>query len=362
MQANLPFPKKERIQYIDALRGFTMILVVFHHVECFGFFNFSYESVIGQLFQSFRMPLFFFISGFIAYKKNRVWNASTIGSLLKKKMLVQIIPALFLGLIYTYIFLHRDFKEFVTDPAKLGYWFTFVLLEMFVIYYFVSGISHLLSKKTRLSEPILTTWLLILTALCLYLLKSLFNVVPLLDSIGNYTSLHNTLKYFMYFVFGVLSRQYQQEFENIIDNKYVSAIVLFLFSTTFYLSLQKPHLIFLPGIMAKVYETSVKLIPGFLGIVIVYAFFRKYAHSFTNSTKLGNMLQYIGRRTLDIYVLHYFFLPHLPEVGDFLISSNNMILELFVGIGLSLLIIGVCLCISNIIRISSVLSKILLGS
>ena len=339
-----------------------MILVVFAHVESFGFFGFGYESVIGKLFQSFRMPLFFFISGFIAYKKDRVWNGSTVGNLLKKKMLVQTVPALFFGLIYTYLFLRRDFSTFAADPSKLGYWFTFVLLEMFLIYYSLNGISHQLAKKTRLSEPILSTLLLLLTALCLFLLKLPFKVIPLLDAVGNYTSLHYTLNYFMYFVFGVLSRQYFHKFERAIDNTYIIGCVVLLFSTIFCLYLQMSQRNIFASIMSKVYETVIESISGFLGIIIVYTFFRKYGQFFTNSTRLGSVLQYIGRRTLDIYVLHYFFLPHLPKVGDFLISSNNMILELSVGLGLSLLIVGVCLCISSIIRISPVLSKILLGS
>lgn len=58
----------ERIRYIDALRGFTMLLVVFGHVMMFTFGIGGYNSVIGSFFLTFRMPMFFFISGYIAYK------------------------------------------------------------------------------------------------------------------------------------------------------------------------------------------------------------------------------------------------------------------------------------------------------
>jgi fucose 4-O-acetylase-like acetyltransferase len=57
--------KKERIQYIDALRGFTMLLVVFAHVETFSFQYMENATFLGEFFKLFRMPLFFFISGFI---------------------------------------------------------------------------------------------------------------------------------------------------------------------------------------------------------------------------------------------------------------------------------------------------------
>ena len=45
------------------------------------------------------------------------------------------------------------------------------------------------------------------------------------------------------------------------------------------------------------------------------AFFRYYENWFTRERVVGRSLQYVGVRTLDVYLLHYFFLPHLPAVG-----------------------------------------------
>lgn len=354
--------KKERIQYIDALRGFTMILVVFAHVELFGFFNFGYETFIGKLFQSFRMPLFFFISGFIAYKSDRIWTWDICWQLTRKKILIQIIPALFFGLIYTYCYLHYDVATFISDPSKAGYWFTFVLLEMFLIYYILNGFSHIICSKVRCSESVVTSCLLILTAIILYLLKLPLKLVPVLDTIGNYTSIHYTFNYFIYFVFGVLARQYFTVFKRLIDNKYFSAIIIIAFTVVFYSTHQVTMNVDLENIVWKVIITLLESIAGFLGIIIVYSFFNKYSLSFDNTTKIGNALQYIGRRTLDVYLLHYFFLPYFPKFGDYLIAHNNIIVELVVGLILSILIIAVCLCVSNIIRISPFLGKYLFGA
>lgn len=278
--------KVARIQYIDALRGFTMILVVFAHVETFGFFNFGYETFVGKLFQSFRMPLFFFISGFLAYKADRVWDIQTCWKLTKKKLVVQIVPALIFGLVYTYFYVHTDFHAFVSNPAKLGYWFTLVLLEMLLLYYFLSGLTYVLSKRIRVSESSMSVFLLIFFAVGLFLLKLPFKTSPSLDMLGNYTSLHYTFSYFMYFVFGVLARQYMKIFERIIDNKLITAIAIVVFSGVFYWYSQLDLDLYQNGVIGKVILTIVESVMGFVGIVIVFAFFRKNASTFDSTTSL----------------------------------------------------------------------------
>ena len=129
---------KKRIEYIDALRGFTMILVVFSHVLLFSLDIKS--SFINEVFISFRMPLFFFISGFIGYKGNVVWNKQTWWVMSKKKILIQLLPTLVFGLIYTYAYCNLDLNAFAADNMKLGYWFTIVLLEMFLLMYTINAV------------------------------------------------------------------------------------------------------------------------------------------------------------------------------------------------------------------------------
>ena len=56
-----------RLDFIDGLRGVTMILVVYWHVLVMSLNVTTYTAMTLQLF---RMPLFFFISGFFAYSFN----------------------------------------------------------------------------------------------------------------------------------------------------------------------------------------------------------------------------------------------------------------------------------------------------
>lgn len=92
----------KRIEYIDSLRGFTMILVVLNHVAayCLGI-NTAEGSVHFYLMQ-FRMPLFFFISGFVLYKKDFKWNIKNSLEFINKKIFVQIISPFVFYLIYIY--------------------------------------------------------------------------------------------------------------------------------------------------------------------------------------------------------------------------------------------------------------------
>ena len=62
---------KERVIYIDQLKGVAMLLVVMGHVLGFDFF--SWETLQGtflnNLITSIQMPLFFFLSGLVVKKQ-----------------------------------------------------------------------------------------------------------------------------------------------------------------------------------------------------------------------------------------------------------------------------------------------------
>ena len=78
------------------MRGFTILLVVMWHVSYFGLgFDSSDTFNLQQyVFVPLRMPLFFFVSGFLMYKAAFQWNYSNTAQFLKKKVLVQVISPL----------------------------------------------------------------------------------------------------------------------------------------------------------------------------------------------------------------------------------------------------------------------------
>ncbi len=70
-------------------------------------------------------------------------------------------------------------------------------------------------------------------------------------------------------------------------------------------------------------------------------------------------IRLVGRRTLDIYMLHVFFLPNLRFMHNLL--EGQLLLQLATGIIGVVLVIAVCFILSSVIRSSSFLSEWLFG-
>lgn len=155
---------------------------------------------------------------------------------------------------------------------------------------------------------------------------------------------------------------YKDEFNKALESKYLAAIIITLFATLFYIKRYYITNLISDGIdIWRMFDIFLEMIIGYLGLLMAYNTFKTYQNSFTSEKRTGRVLQLIGKRTLDIYILHYFFLPNIPQVGNMLLGGNKVILELGIGLTISFLIIGLCLIISSILRTSPFLAKWLFG-
>lgn len=140
---------KQRLEWLDAMRGFTMILVVMFHVSTISFGQIEDASASTLFLMLFRMPLFFFVSGYLAYKANFEWNKKNYATLLWKKIKIQILPTIVFFMLMCAL-RHDDFVSafftFLSTTAKGGYWFTWSLLHMFFLYYTILFVYRSLLK------------------------------------------------------------------------------------------------------------------------------------------------------------------------------------------------------------------------
>ena len=359
---NIP-PKKLRLEWLDALRGFTMILVVAYHVAIMGFGEeWKHSSAIPFLIL-FRMPLFFFVSGFLAYKASQVWNLRNLGALVSKKLQVQIIPTVAFFFLAAAI-LNKNFLTAVEtnfhSPMKGGYWFTIALLYMFLIYYLFSYLESKLKWKS---------WIPITLLFCVSILLYDTNYQPRYFSwAAGYkgqktalfyflqdSSLVQVLLYFPFFLYGNIVHRYWDKAQRVMDSRWFFPLLILIVILATLDALKWRTL-------RMAWATIPLTVARFGLLTIVFMYFRHYKDYFTKLSPIGASLQYIGRRTLDIYLIHFLFMPELPGVGAFLKSyPHNFAVDVVLSVVLGLVVIGFCIITSNILRISPFLKKWLFG-
>ena len=334
---------KTRIEYIDAMRGFTMILVVYSHVciFCFKDYFMAFNDVLFLL----RMPCFFFISGWLFYKATRIWDKPTVKQVVSNKFMVQIVPTfIFLALHERANFFHQ------LGAVKGGYWFTFALFIFFVIYI----LSSLFFRRCKHQD----LWMF-LAALIISMAASWYDVHY--QQIGHQLGWGRyalgfmsfmTWRYYLFFFLGTMVKKYFDKFLEWTDRREVFLAVIALFV----LMASLPRTEYWPWVYTRF------AVSGICGMVMVFTFFRYFASWFTKERVLGRSLQYVGTRTLDIYLLHFFFLPEsMLAYNRQLQAYGNKVLEVCAVLGEALLVLAGCLIASYIIRLSPFLAKYLFG-
>lgn len=366
---------KPRLGWLDALRGFTMLLVVTNHVALKSFGMQIRWSTALQFFLLFRMPLFFFISGFLAYKASRIWNAHTLGELTLKKLREQIIPTavfflLFLAMIPTTPFIN-SLNEALASSMKAGYWFTLVLLYMLLTFYLFSYVESKIFRgdegtgaRGRENTPAPPIFIILLFIISLCLFETCYLPRQFSWALGhkgqpnafmNYSSLVEMIRYFPFFLYGAIVHRYWERAQRLMDSRWFFPVVVLLALITT-IEVIKWHYFRLE------WASLPHTLAMFLLLTMVFMFFRHYSDFFSDKTVLGRGLQFIGRRTLDIYLLHYFFLPKLPMVGEFFrVNRHNFILDTTAALAVALVVVAFCVITSQLLRVSPFLKKYLFG-
>lgn len=327
---------KNRIEYIDALRGFAILLVVLGHLLQRNGYN---NSGLYNTIYSFHMPLFFCISGFVTEYSCKLTNSSKIKDYLnyiKRKFNVIMIPYLFWSLVvdplfFTSSFSIENYKLIITETLidNVSYWFLpclFFLLLLYVIWKYIS--TKINSKNVFLDLSVFV--------FC----SSLYLVMFFLS---NYDFFRSALSYVAYFAIGVIASKYNVVYNILKDNSTVFAFSVILFSL-------------IVGYFSNSNSTlSNKIIRLSTGILSLPIWFHIFSDSLINQT-LKRHLSFIGKYTLIIYVLHNNF--------TFLFSSTidiGIIIHIFVFGIISVFICIICIFIGKIIEKNTILSFVMLG-
>lgn len=324
-----------RLAYLDVLKCFGIILVIIGHVQQMGFGLTVYESTTSLMIYTFNMPLFFFISGFLAYKVNLDKKGVLLN--LKKKFLYVLLP----GVLFYYIYIlynHVGFSRLLEYGFE-KYWFTFTLFECFLVYYFVMAVF----KNSLLR---LLVMLAISIAGIIYLALFSKYEIALLD-------INRFSKYFHFFFAGWVAKMYYEKYESFIQNKWVvlcstSLFILLLISLSYQ---------FIP---APIHHFLRDIVLRYLGTIVVISCFFKNRDSFDNDNIINKGMSYVGRYSLPIYLLQYFFLPDFIHYSSIPINID-MVTMMIICIIYTAFILMFCIGFIAILSNSIILKKYLLG-
>ncbi len=303
--------QKERYLQFDLLRGIAILLVVLGHIFYLTNPETYTHSILWNLLVSIHMPLFIFVSGYFSAK---ALDLSSVGVLKywQKKTIRLLLPLLFFPVLMHWLTggfaLELPWVEYVGR-----YWFTYVLFEIFVVFYFFRLGFQLLKKFL---PSIMSKWqseiiYFLLSVLILYFGYKHPRFLGL--ELSKYLIFHKVVWLYKYLVFGYLMAR-NSWLEKLLRNEGFGAFAIFTYVALLYVeygwySWESP---FAKGIP----------ITGF-GLMAFYYIACKFSEQ---SSKGLNFFAYLGRESLPIYLTHYFFLPYLPWLSKFLTNtiSNKM--------------------------------------
>ncbi len=287
--------------HLDVIRGVTMLLVIALHVSIID----TYYGYWWRYLEFMRMPMFFFVSGFLMYSAN--FDRTTLVKRSKNRLYSQLWPTIVIFTLYVvFIFslsgvntLGQEFKDAIQHQFKRGYWFTYVLIEMF----FVVAPTLYLFNRFRLSNKWRTVALLGfyvgVTIVLNLLMHSDSHFVAAMA--GYILSLTLFKKYFIYFILGSIAKIYLPVFTSFYQKQHYGVAAVIFYCIIAVILSNFIH-------YAPYLEDFLIVICGCCGITaMLYLFHYLLQVKSTIVQRICSYLAIIGTSTLQIYLLHYFF-------------------------------------------------------
>lgn len=294
-----------REKYVDFAKGVAIFLVVLGHIIDKESFAHTFSTI-----SSFHMPLFFFLSG-IAMNFTKIDTPRY----LLRKIVNLLLPFFVIGGVYA---------TFAKGGVMFSaYWYLPVLF-VFSIIVFINKYFWERNKLICVLLDLLFTIVIVLT-----LLKCNIRFV--------YSLSFYTIAYIVPFLAGTFYPSFKDRIPNII---YLLCL-LSVFLLTPYFSGFVHH---------SVYMHLLKNVIGISMTLLLLALFQNI--NYVNN-KFAELLCFIGRNTMSIYLFHFFLLTTYSEHGE--------IIDTFVNAIIAIPIIAISIIIGKMVSISSFASFFILG-
>ena len=340
---------KERIRYFDILKGIAILWVVTLHVIAWGAPEAESRSFLTMC--PARMPVFFFISGWLTALSDHKPHA--FFPTLAKRFRRLLLPGTVVALLMLWLSSDApsDFagavRDFVADSHKRGYWFVFVLFGVLLIYDCVRpAMNRIRSFAGRVVLAAAVWALMWLVCVVLWDLRLTLSLVLL-------------CRYLPLFLFGALAARYSDAFYALCSRGAFVGLCLVAVAVWTVGACE--------GLWAGARWALLLRTAAEFGVVpvAVCAGRSLAAAAVSGSAALRRcigVLEYMGHRSLAIYLLHYFFV--FPFGAGAAIPADTgfaLVPVAVMGVGTAVCIIAVVLLIDYILSFSRPLSLLLTG-
>ncbi|MDE7403418.1 MAG: acyltransferase [Muribaculaceae bacterium] len=286
-----------RFKHIDALRGLAILLVVYVHLVNYGLFSFKggwldcawSPAVIGL---KFRMPLFFFLSGLLAYG---IYTPVKFRKRVVNRLRKQLWPTIVVCLLFNGLCYWDGWHSLIYNKHNDQYWFTQSLVQIFLLYAVMARIFDATKASMRTQTIVLAATIAILLGGEIWITS--------LGKLPNhhflqYSYLNRTVAYGQFFMLGVLARMWWDRFHVIFEQYWIYILI------TAY---------FIAGCIVDFGYTG--LPTRMAGVVAVYGAFWFSRNFWGGESFLARGLSALGRHTLPVYLYHYIGLHFLMKSG-----------------------------------------------
>lgn len=302
---------KERLLWIDSLKGILILLVIVGH---------AIAKVIGNdaanndywwcLIYSFHMPAFIAVSGYLQYRSNSS-NKKPLKLQIGRRFCQLMVPFLLWSILFFAIRGRIESYPNCILMPNTTFWFLWALFFICVIF----AILEKVSEKWSLKQDLVVGVMCIVFAAFLVILKDI-----------HLLGIQYILYYFLFYAIGY----YIHKFGILI--KSIMACVLMAFAWLLLASFWRPQALpeFIPlsGMAATMLRFIYKFAVALVAVIVIFSIAPKYL---IRDNKASKVLTWLGTYSLGIYVIHLTFADLVSKfVFSFVNDTWAKILFLFV--------------------------------
>jgi fucose 4-O-acetylase-like acetyltransferase len=329
---------KERIEFVDMLKGIAIILMVMGHFLAWQWGGSSgiipeegnkNLTVVKDFIYTFHMPLFFFLSGFVFNMGLKKWNGKNLFNAIKRRFFQLLVPGLaffFLG----YLAYHRFYFD----------WFLLTLFQVFILNAFVYYIGQRFNHKIWIEALM---HLIVFGGLLLMTLK--IKDIP----IDTFIQSVPLSRHYIFFCLGTWAYRVKL-LEYMRNRSFLFTLVLIAWIAMFWISRYVSYI-------------DRGLLMGVFGVVSVF-----YIGASINSRGLlYRCFMLLGKYTLPVYLLSGYFIPrgnvlgHYFEVFSLDSFQSAVASQLISSIVIGIYVCLICLAIAKVSEKSKLLKLLVLG-